>query len=69
MPQDTKFCRGCSRTLPLDDFPTDNGNPDGKHSRCKECHGIACAKWARSHRANKRANWQRWITKKKNKEA
>lgn len=30
-------CRGCDRTLPLVDFPSDRSKPNGRHSRCLEC--------------------------------
>lgn len=37
MPENTKTCRGCNRTLPLDHFWRRQRGRDGFNPRCKDC--------------------------------
>ena len=46
----SKICTGCARRLPLTDFFVDKQKPDGKCSRCKDCHREA----SQRYRANNR---------------
>lgn len=38
MEPEKKACKGCSYSLPVDDFYDDPKNADGKKSQCKDCY-------------------------------
>lgn len=54
MEEKTKKCRECGRELPLTAFGKQRGNPDGLHTRCKECENA----YQRAYNARKKAEKQ-----------
>lgn len=37
VPAGSRWCFGCSRVLPLDAYPPDRRNPEGRATRCRCC--------------------------------
>jgi len=51
---DDKFCGGCRRWLPLDQFAKAARASDGRQSRCAECHRLAMREWRARKRDSER---------------
>lgn len=51
---ETKQCRKCGETKPIDDFWKDVTKTDGHDTQCKVCKGLYYQRWGVENRDHKR---------------
>lgn len=60
LPDQTKHCNRCHRTLPVTAFHKDKSKPDGRNAYCKECNCRHSNTWYHQNPEKARAQRQRY---------
>jgi hypothetical protein len=60
-----KYCRLCTKTKPLDDFPNNKIVKDGKNTYCRPCDAERMQTWRNNNREQVRVkDWEKHILRK-----